>query len=192
MIEILRRTLSQRTVKRIVSTSRVPAAVILPLFDKDGECAILFTRRTDTVKDHKGQISFPGGRYEPEDDNLLGTALREFTEEIGLPAEHVQILGELDERITMTSNYIVSVFVGMIPYPCDFKVAPDEIAQILEIPIATLTDTRYQQAKPELFTGFPLPTYRYGDDVIWGATARILQQFLEVWVQSTGDGPVSG
>ena len=97
MKQKLRQALSQRQKRHIADASRVPAAVLLPIYHKQGEYYILFTKRTENVKDHKAQISFPGGAYEEGDGTLVDTALRESAEEIGLKAEVVELLGELDD-----------------------------------------------------------------------------------------------
>lgn len=181
MIEKLRQGLTGLAKRCVIDPSRTPSAVVLPVFLKRGEYHILFVRRTETVKQHKGQISFPGGRYENFDLTLLQTALRETYEEIGIPSDRIIILGELDDYVTLNSNFIVSAFVGQIPYPYDFKIEPNEIARLIMVPIALLLDESYQQEDPELFKGLPKPVYHFGNDIIWGATARILTQFLEVW-----------
>ena len=115
MKESLRQALSRRQKQYIVDASRVPSAVLLPIYYKQGQYYILFTKRTEKVKDHRGQISFPGGANELEDLTLLDTALRECEEEIGLDAGAVEVLGELDEMLTLHTNYLVSPFVGVSP-----------------------------------------------------------------------------
>jgi 8-oxo-dGTP pyrophosphatase MutT (NUDIX family) len=138
MKERLRQFLALRQKRQIVDSEHTPSAVVLPLFYKNGEHWVLFIKRTVTVEHHKGQISFPGGRREPEDHSLLDTALRELNEEIGVPSTAVEILGELDDSITLTSNYIISTFVGVIPYPYKYILDPKEIAYLIEIPISAL------------------------------------------------------
>ncbi|MFC1941066.1 NUDIX hydrolase [Chloroflexota bacterium] len=97
MLKKLKQAFSQRQKARLVDAHRVPSAVLVPIYYKQGEYHLLFTKRTEEVKDHKGQISFPGGAYEERDRTLVNTALRECTEEIGLATEAVEILGELDD-----------------------------------------------------------------------------------------------
>jgi len=157
------------------------AAVLVPLVNWDNEWHLLFTRRTDRVETHKSQVSFPGGHYEKRDITMLNTALRECTEEIGVPADKIDIIGELDNCATSETNYNISAFVGLIPYPYDFRLDRREIERLIEVPVRLLLDAEYQQAEPGLLKGHPLPVYRYGNDVIWGATARILTQFLGIW-----------
>jgi len=179
----LRALLSQQQKHRIVDASRISAAVLLPLYCKQGEYYLLFTKRTQKVREHKGQISFPGGGQEG-DETLVSTALRECAEEIGLVAEEVEILGELDDTISVTSNYIISSFVALIPWPYQFKVSEEEIDELIEVPIPALLDRNCQRQESEIIDGEMVTSYFYDYQgrVIWGATARILKQFLDIWV----------
>lgn len=110
-----------------------PAAVLLPIFYKAGEAHILLTMRTDQVSHHKGQISFPGGKSEPNDQSLAETALRESWEEVGLRREDVRLIGQMKPMPTLT-RFWVHPFVGLIPYPYAFEVNPGEIATLIEVP----------------------------------------------------------
>ena len=179
----MKQALSQRKKQHIIDTSRVPAAVLLPIYYKEGEYYILFTQRTEKVKDHKGQISFPGGAYEERDRVLINTALRECAEEIGLAAEEVEILGELDDISTMSSGYIISPFVASIPWPYPFKVDEYEAEEIIEVPISALLDKSNLQLETRTVDGEAVIAhfYHYQGKVIWGATARILKQFLDIF-----------
>ena len=158
------------------------AAVLIPFFKKNGEYHILFTRRTDMVEHHKGQISFPGGRQDEKDKDLLTTALREAREEMGIEKKDVRILGELDDICTATTDFCVSPFVALIPYPYPFKVNSQEIEEVLEVPLSVLLDeSRFRQ---ELHKGdgkpFLVYFYQHKDHTIWGATATILKQLLDL------------
>jgi len=135
----LKEILSRRPKERITDDKLVAAAVLLPIYYKEGEVNILFTRRTENVRTHKRQISFPGGAREG-DESLRQTALRESQEEIGLAPGKVKVLGELDDTVTLVSNYIVSPFVGLIPWPYDFKPDGVETDEIIEAPLPTLLD----------------------------------------------------
>ncbi len=183
----LRQLLSQREKRHIVDASRVSAAVLIPLYCRVGAHYLLFTKRTQRVKEHKGQISFPGGAYHEEDGALVNTALRECAEEIGLTAEEVEILGELDDTITGTSNYIITPFVALIPWPYQFKVNGEEIEELIEVPISVLLDKGCQRHETETIDGEAVVSYfyHYQGRVIWGATARILKQFLDIFAQVT-------
>ena len=180
----LKQLLSQRQKHRIVDVSRMSAAVLLPLYYKEGEYHLLFTKRTQKVKAHKGQISFPGGAQEV-DETLVDAALRECAEEIGLGTGEVEILGELDDTISLTSNYTISPFVGLIPWPYQFKVNDEEIEELIEVPISALLNSSHQYHETEVIDGEAVTSYsyHYQGRVIWGATARILQQFLDIFIK---------
>lgn len=184
----MRQLLATRHKQHIVDASRVNAAVLVPVNCHQGQYYILFTKRTEKVSTHKGQISFPGGAQDGG-ETLLDTALREAAEEIGLTADNVDILGELDDQLSVASNYTISPFVGIIPRKYHFKLNEDEAEEIIEVPISALLDEDCLQQKTmnldgELVTSY---FYRYGDRVIWGATARILNQFLEIFARAMSD-----
>jgi len=182
----LRQLLAQRQKRHIVDTGRVSSAVLLPLYNRQGQCHLLFIKRTEKVKEHKGQISFPGGTREEGDRTLLDTALRECAEEIGLRAEDAEVLGELDDEVTTTSNYIVSPFVAVIPCPYQFRINEDEVEEIIEIPVSALLDKDCRHRDTELLDGKVINSYayHYQERVIWGTTARILNRFLEIFTQA--------
>jgi 8-oxo-dGTP pyrophosphatase MutT (NUDIX family) len=157
------------------------AAVLVPLFQKDGNCHLLFTKRSQEVKYHKGEISFPGGVVDEEDKELINTALREAFEEIGLKESDVQIIGILDDIVTIT-EFIVTPIVGLFSYPYPFKVSEVEIAELIEVPLAFLLDEDCFSER-EISRGGEreiVYAYQYGEHIIWGATARILRQFLDL------------
>ena len=185
MTEQLRHALSRRQKRHIIDKSRVAAAVLVPIYDKKGKCYILFTKRTEKVKEHKGEISFPGGVYQEGDNSLVNTALRECTEEIGLMADEVEVLGEMDDMATMVTNYIVTPFIGFIPWPYQFKVHAEEVEEIIEVPIRAFLDKSCVHQETDIVDGeeVTLYFYHYQGRVIWGATARILNQFLDIFAQ---------
>jgi 8-oxo-dGTP pyrophosphatase MutT (NUDIX family) len=184
--EKLKEALSRRPKKGITDDNLAPSAVLLPIYYKEGEIHILFTRRTENVRQHKRQISFPGGARQAGDKSLLDTALRESAEEIGLAPDKVKVLGELDDTVTLVSDYIVSPFVGVVPWPYDFKVDGWETDEIIEAPVSSLLDEDSWHHKTEVIEGREVTAYfyHYRGDVIWGATARILHQFLDIFVQA--------
>jgi len=181
--------LAQRQKRRIVDTDRLKSAVLLPLYLKQGQCHILFIKRTETVKEHKGQISFPGGTCEEGDRTPLDTALRECAEEIGLRAEDAEVLGQMDDEVTTTSNYIVSPFVAVIPWPYQFKINEAEVEEIIEIPVSALRDKDCLHPDVEILSGKVVDSYayHYQGRIIWGATARILNRFLDIFTQAIPD-----
>jgi len=157
------------------------AAVLVPLFKKGDGCHLLFTKRSDQVKHHKGEISFPGGVVDEEDLELISTALREADEEIGLRKSDVQILGILDDIVTVT-EFIVTPIVGLFPYPYPFKVSEVEIAELIEVPLSSLLREKSFSEKEMIRGGQKeiVYAYQYEKHIIWGATARILKQFLDL------------
>jgi 8-oxo-dGTP pyrophosphatase MutT (NUDIX family) len=183
MLEDIRTRLDAYTPEYIEGETLARAAVLLPLYETGGELHVLFTRRSELVEHHKGQISFPGGAYDATDPDLAFTAVRETWEEIGVAMDHVRILGQLDEMITI-SNFLVRPFVGHItqlgPYP--FVHSEIEVAEILEVPFRHLRDELNVVAEPRIYQGREIMaySYRWGDHLIWGATARILRQFLDL------------
>ena len=189
MIEKLRQLFYLSKKRHIVDANRVPAAVLVPIYDKLGQFYVLFTRRTEQVTEHKGQISFPGGAYEKDDRTLLRTALRECAEEIGLMAEDVKILGDLDNKVSLTSNYVISPFVALIPWPYQFKLNREETEEIIEVPVSALLDKTCLRQETETLDGEEVTSYlyHYQGRIIWGATARILNQFLGFFVRVTED-----
>jgi len=162
------------------------AAVLIPIFKQDDGYRFLFTRRTGTVEAHKGQISFPGGRVDKQDESLMETALREANEEIGLRRKDVEILGRTDDVRTMSSDYIVHPFAGLIPYPYDFRINRNEVEELLTVPLEIFLESG--SAMPVEYQGatYQSLTYTYGGAVIWGATARIMENLVDILLSSVG------
>jgi len=158
-----------------------PAAVLIPLYVREKALWTLFTKRTDLVEHHKGQISFPGGGKDAGDANLWETALRETEEEIGVPRKGVRLLGALPRLVTVT-EFEVAPFVGAIPYPVAFAPQPGEVESIIEVPLAYLLDPMVVEERPVKWKGRDVMTlvYHYKGHAIWGATARILADLLAV------------
>jgi 8-oxo-dGTP pyrophosphatase MutT (NUDIX family) len=138
-------------------------------------------KRTETVEQHKGQISFPGGGVEAVDASPEETALREAEEEIGLRREDVEILGRLDDAMTLTSNYIVHPFVGLVPSRYAFTLNQAEVARLIRVPLEIFHPANLGARRSEVhYRGASYATegYAYDGDVIWGATARIMENFM--------------
>jgi len=155
--------------------------VLLIVYAKDDRPRILLTVRSRSVLLHRGQISFPGGARESKDKDILETALRECREEIGVKVERREVIGQLSPVYTLTSGYIVVPFVAFLEEPPVTKPNPAEIDSVLEIPLQDLLDPeRFREEIVEL-EGIPTRQYFYGwkNHTIWGATARILKQFLQ-------------
>ena len=188
-IEALRAVLSVRKKKSVNDSSLSPAAVLLLLYPKNGEHCILLNKRTDEVEYHKGEISFPGGGKDPEDRDFLETALREANEEMGIRPEDVDVLGQLDD-VTTQSGFGVRVFVGTIPYPYPFIPNPIEIAEVLEVPVSDLLDPANIRTETRRVDGKTAQAafYAYGEHLIFGATSRIVTQFLDLLLRETTAG----
>lgn len=156
----------------------VPAAVIVPVIDID-EPTLLFTKRTETVRDHKGEISFPGGARHPEDPDLLTTALRETREELGISPDAFEVLGALPPTHTMVSGYVIAPFVGRLTERPQIAPSPVEIAEVLELSISRLFEV---EREVEAVGGLHPTMFVYDVDghVVWGATGRIVHGFLEI------------
>ncbi|MBI3998929.1 MAG: CoA pyrophosphatase [Armatimonadetes bacterium] len=158
------------------------AAVLVPVFDSGGVPYLLLTKRTETVEHHKGQISFPGGGEEPGDRDLLDTALRETYEEIGLPPEVVEVWGRLDETETVVSGFAITPYVGFIPPPARLRPNPNEIQEIVSVPLEVFlnpANLRVERVAPD-GREMELLFYDYPPHVIWGATARIIKSMVRL------------
>ncbi|WP_232343066.1 NUDIX hydrolase [Halosimplex litoreum] len=157
------------------------AAVLAPVVTRDGADHVLFTKRADHLSDHPGQMSFPGGGREPEDTDLLATALREAGEEVGLRAEEAQIVGRLDDIRTIT-DYLVRPFVARV---ADREYLPndEEVAEVAVLPVAGLVDAdNYESERRDHphYGEIRLHFFHVGGFTVWGATANMLVQLLEL------------
>jgi 8-oxo-dGTP pyrophosphatase MutT (NUDIX family) len=180
-VDQIRTVLSSRKRRVIEHPPFSHAAVLVPLFKKGNGCHLLFTKRSEQVKYHKGEISFPGGVVDEEDLELISTALREADEEIGLKKNDVQIIGILDDIVTIT-EFIVTPIVGLFPYPYPFKVSEVEISELIEVPLSALLHEECFSEREIIRGGQKeiVYAYEYEKHIIWGATARILKQFLDL------------
>ncbi|HZX30071.1 MAG TPA: CoA pyrophosphatase [Rhodocyclaceae bacterium] len=157
-----------------------PAAVLFPIVTRDDGHTVLLTKRTSHLKDHPGQISFPGGRVEESDPSPVHTALRETAEEIGLAEGHVEVLGYLPEYRTVTGFRITPV-VGLVSPPFDLRADPFEVAEVFEVPLSFLLDPANHQRQTIEYRGALRQYYAmpYGEYLIWGATAGMIRSLFE-------------
>ena len=179
--EELRRTLGSRTRRTCDDQALRCAAVLVPLLCKEGEWHVLVTQRTNVVEHHKGQISFPGGACDASDAEAQETALRETLEEIGVPPQDVEVLGLLDDMRTV-SNFVVTPVVGVIPHPFAYRLNPQEVEAVVEVPLSFLRDRTNLRVEQREIGGQAVDVlfWDYGPYTIWGATARILQSLLDL------------
>ncbi len=176
----VRSALAAHPVRHLERGVLKPAAVLLLYYSKDGVDTLLFTRRSDHLPHHAGEISFPGGRAMDSDPDLCGTALRETEEEMGIRPRDVTVLGRLDDFISVYGYHVVP-YVGTIPSPYPFRVDPHEIAEVIEVPLARLCDPRIYHVESWRHRGRLMPVCFFNIDghQIWGLTGAILRQFLQ-------------
>jgi 8-oxo-dGTP pyrophosphatase MutT (NUDIX family) len=149
------------------------SAVMIPLLQENSEWHVLFTRRSDQLVEHRGQVAFPGGAMEKDDLNLKMTALREMQEEIGIKPEDVVVLGNIGDMPVVT-GYNVRVFVGEIPWPYDLQINQDEVDSVFLVPLAWLSDPDHYSVQYREFAGKEIPVVYYDlykGQQIWGASA---------------------
>ncbi len=163
------------------SAGTVQAAVLCPLYVEEDVLKVLFIKRSQTVKTHKGEVAFPGGVREPSDFSLKATSTRETEEEIGVKESDITIFGGLDD-VNTTTGFLVSPFVGTIPHPYTFKLSPNEVESLIT---ATVGDFFEPHNKIDFyyFNGRrlqPQIAFNINGHIIWGATAKIMWQFLEL------------
>ncbi|HJM76328.1 MAG TPA: CoA pyrophosphatase [Dehalococcoidia bacterium] len=166
------------------------SAVLLLLYEQQGREYVLFQERTQEVQHHKGEVSLPGGRRDPEDGTLEDTALRETDEEIGVVREHIEVFGALDEVATRSSNYVISPFVGAITQPGAyfFRTAQSEVKELLIVPLDHLTDAASAEWRviEDGEDATAEREFHYDGHRIWGATARIVGQYIDLLAHGEG------
>lgn len=177
----LRSILASRVRTEVDDASLTCAAVLVPLLLKEGAWHVLVTQRTRHVEHHKGQISFPGGACDPRDADLVATALRETFEEVGVSPEEVELLGALDDFVTIT-RFAVTPFVGVIPHPFDYRLNGREVEDVVEVPLSFLLDPSHLRVEQREHDGriYDVLFWDYGPYTIWGATASILKSFVDL------------
>ena len=192
LLAAIRQVVASHQPRRIQPEGRPEAAVLLLIYEVHSEPHILFTLRTHLVETHKGQISFPGGAAAPEDDGLRLTALRETCEEVGVRPEHVEVVGQLDDSPSI-SGFMVTPYVGFIrgPVPYHFRPNRHEVAELIEVPLTHLMDRANVTEEVRQIDGRDLVMYSYlfKGHVIWGLTARILRQFLDLLASALVEPP---
>jgi 8-oxo-dGTP pyrophosphatase MutT (NUDIX family) len=160
-------------------------SVLVPLCDKDGELQVLLTRRHHLLRHHPGQLSFPGGHTDDGEESLAA-ALREAREEIGLEPSRVEVLGRLDETLVLASPYRLTPWVARVPYPYPYVAQPQEVDEILIVPLALLGRPGAHRTELHRAYGMDHEVHFYEHEAdrgvrVFGATAHVLGQLLEVW-----------
>jgi 8-oxo-dGTP pyrophosphatase MutT (NUDIX family) len=180
--QAIRDILSQRPRRSVSRQGFRPAAVLVPLRERDGACHLVLTKRSDDLEYHKGQVSFPGGAWEEADGDLAATAVREAFEEIGVRSADIEVLGALDDQVTMSSKFVVTPYVAALSHLVEFTVNHCEVKELLEVPVSALLDPASYSPVTEDDDGVlqPWGHYRYMDHRITGATAIILKQLLDL------------
>ena len=159
---------------------QVAAAVLVPLYvTRDGELRVVLTRRRAALRRHAGEISFPGGRRDPEDATLGDTALREAEEEIGLARAEVRVVGALDRTSTFVTNYMIHPFVGLLGMRPEWRASELEVDAVLEPTLREVRAGRTRTRVERRGIAFETDAYVFDDQLVWGATARILENLLE-------------
>jgi 8-oxo-dGTP pyrophosphatase MutT (NUDIX family) len=177
----LRRLLAQRKAVEITAPQHRRACVLIPLIrSEEGEWRVLFSRRSDQLTAHSGQIAFPGGSAEPGEPLELA-AIREAEEEVGIPRAEVELIGRLDDVITH-SGFLVAPFAGVLASRVEYVLQESEVVEVFEVPIDALLEAANPEVHYVTFQArqYPAYFYRYGEYEIWGLTGRMLKAFLDV------------
>jgi 8-oxo-dGTP pyrophosphatase MutT (NUDIX family) len=173
--------ISEEEVAGLDVHGRIDAAVLVPVYrdGRDHELHAVFTRRRDDLRRHAGEISFPGGRQDDDEEDLRLTALREAEEEIGLPRAGVEIVGGLQPTPTVVTNYAIYPFVGAIAPGLAWTVSAAEVAEVLELPLRRVRDGYQRRRLMRRGVPFRTDVFVVDGHVIWGATARIVSDLIE-------------
>ena len=168
--------------KDLPSNGLITAAVLVPIFEKDGSLHVLLTKRSDMVEHHRGEISFPGGKVDLTDPDLKHCALRETSEEVGISPDEVRLIAELDDFYTVATRFHVVPFVGVVPYPYEYRVSIREIAGLVTPPLDIFFDPSMRREDVWMIRGEPVTviSYLWNEHNIWGATARIMKHLVEL------------
>jgi mutator protein MutT len=179
-LERLRAKLGARPAIEIEAPHLRRACVLIPLIRTATGWSVLFTRRSENLAAHSGQIAFPGGSVEAG-ETLEAAVVREAEEEVGIPPVHVELIGRLDDTVT-NSGFLVAPFVGVIHEPIDYVMQESEVVEVFEVPLEVLLDPRNPEVRyvPFRKKRFPAYFYHHGSYEIWGLTGRMLKAFLDI------------
>lgn len=183
LVDRVEQALADYTPRKVENPTAAAAAVLVLIHPRGGEPNVIFTERTNHVEHHKGQMSFPGGACDDTDDCHETTALRETWEEIGVEREHVRLIGTLDDMVTI-SNFRVTPFVGVLEYEgaYPYLINDHEVARVVEVPLTFLLEEGNMELEVRQHQGREVlvPAFSYNGHRIWGATARMLHQLIEL------------
>jgi 8-oxo-dGTP pyrophosphatase MutT (NUDIX family) len=179
--ERLREVLAGRERRVLADGEAVRCAVLVPLIPDGDGFHVLYTKRTEHLPDHRGQVAFPGGKHAPADPALVDTALREAREEVGLAPADVRVLGRLDDVTTMAARYVVTPFVGVIPPDTRFRPNPAEVADVFSVSLTDLRNPVHHGTEPRTWDGgvYEVDVITAGAHNIWGLTLNITKNLLE-------------
>ncbi|MFH0960067.1 MAG: CoA pyrophosphatase [Pseudomonadota bacterium] len=168
--------------KGLPSNGLITAAVLVPIFEKEGSLHVLLTKRSDMVEHHRGEISFPGGKVDLTDPDLKYCALRETSEEVGISPKEVRLIVELDDFYTVATRFHVVPFVGVVPYPYEYRISAREIAGLVTPPLNIFFDPSRRREDIWMIRGesVTVVSYMWNGHNIWGATARIMKHLVEL------------
>lgn len=164
-------------------STMLQSSVLMLLFPDQGKISTCLIRRPATMRNHSGQIAFPGGRFEPADKDLMQTALRESFEEIGTDADQIEIIGALTPLYVQVSNFKINPFLGWMDTMPDFKIDNHEVEELIIIPVEKLLhhETFQVQDVATIHGIFEVPGFYIGKSFIWGATAMVISEFNEIY-----------
>lgn len=179
-IEKVLTILRSRTPNYLTGNHFKPAAVLVPIQEREDGHHIILTRRAEGLNTHGGQVAFPGGQLDSTDASPLEAALRESQEEVGIDPRDVRVLGQLDQ-VTASSNFLITPYVGRIPFPYDFSLNPSETTEIFSVPVSALLNADVMRIDTKRHSaGRPIYHFQYKHWDIWGATAKMIVQLLEL------------
>ena len=179
-LALIRDALAAQPPRTVDVPERRKAAVLIMLFERDGEPWVVLTKRTETVGAHKGEISFPGGAHDVTDADMYATAVRETQEELGVHPDGLTLLGALDDYPTFSSGFIVSPYIAAVEPPEEWLPSEAEIAHVIELPLARLAAEGRMDVWERDGVRFPMHIFDVDGNYVWGVTAFILRRFLDV------------
>ena len=183
LVPQIARAIDARVRRILAPEGKTRAAVLVPMLSIDDALHLLYTRRSASLPHHQGQVAFPGGTHDPgRDPSVTATALREAHEEIGLRPDDVRVLGTLDDIETMTSRFVITPVVGVVPHPYAWAPCPREVDHIFTVPLAALLAPDAERRETWEFSGreVPIDHFPVSGQVIWGATHRITRNLLDI------------